>query len=52
MQTGQRLLLLATDPGSRRDIPLFARQCGHRLEHFEERGGLLRYRLLKGVRQA
>ena len=31
MQSGQRLLVIATDPGSQSDFPAFAAQTGHRL---------------------
>lgn len=47
MRFGQRLLLLAADPGSRRDIPLFAAQCGYLLERIDEPEGYFAYTLLK-----
>ncbi len=31
MQSGERVRVIATDPGSRSDFPAFAAQTGHRL---------------------
>ena len=39
LASGQRLKILATDPGSLDDFPVFARQTGSALEFSEERGG-------------
>ena len=44
LEPGQRLLVIATDPSSRKDIPAFAELAGYRLLLNEERGdGLLRF---------
>ncbi len=37
MQPGQRLRLIATDPGVKNDIPAWCRINGHRVESIEER---------------
>jgi tRNA 2-thiouridine synthesizing protein A len=42
LTVGQTLCLLATDPGSRRDFEIFARQSGHELLHTKEQGGEFR----------
>lgn len=47
MQVGEDLLLLATDPGSRRDLRAFAEQSGHQLLESSEQDGEYRYRLRK-----
>jgi tRNA 2-thiouridine synthesizing protein A len=39
LQGGQTLRLLATDPGSRRDFEIFARQSGHEILLAEEADG-------------
>jgi tRNA 2-thiouridine synthesizing protein A len=47
LTVGQTLCLLATDPGSRRDFEIFARQSGHELLHTKEQGGEFRCTLRK-----
>ena len=47
MDAGQLLCLLSTDPASRRDIPIFAEQCGHRLEEIGQNSAEIRYLLRK-----
>ncbi len=39
LDSGQRLKILATDPGSLDDFPVFARQTGSALEFSGERAG-------------
>lgn len=39
MQSGQVLRIVATDPGSVKDFPAFARQTGNELLSSEEGGG-------------
>ena len=46
---GQVLEVLATDAGSFRDFPLFARQGKHELLLAEERDGVFRYQIRKHV---
>ncbi|MDP5054717.1 MAG: sulfurtransferase TusA [Congregibacter sp.] len=50
---GDRLLVLATDPTTLRDIPQFCRFLGHELEHSEEhnqeQGDEFRFILIKGA---
>lgn len=43
MQSGEVLRLLSTDPASRKEIPAFCEQTGHRLlrEEMEEEGKLV-----------
>ncbi len=49
MQTGERLLVLATDPSTTRDIPKFCQFLGHELVLADEpEPGQYRYELLKG----
>lgn len=48
MLPGQRVRLLTTDIGSRRDIPIFAAMCGHALEEIDESDGVVSYLLSKG----
>lgn len=45
--SGAVLLILATDPGSQRDLRSFARLAGHSLLHEEVEGGEYRYWLRK-----
>ena len=40
MEAGQRLRVIATDPGSMRDFEVFARQSGHLLLASEEIDGV------------
>lgn len=49
LSTGQRLLVLATDPTTQRDIPQFCRFLGHELELSEEQDDEFRYTLVKGA---
>ena len=43
MQSGQLLLVVATDEGSWRDIPAYLGQSSHELVHSEEGGGEFRF---------
>ena len=47
MASRQRLLVLATDPGSVRDFEVFSAQSGHRLLESAREGGGYRYLLEK-----
>lgn len=47
MQAGDTLLLTATDPSTRRDVPKFCLFLGHDLVAQDEQGGLYRYLLRK-----
>lgn len=47
LQSGQRLLVLATDPGSVRDFEVFSAQSGHRLLESARAGDAYRYLLQK-----
>ena len=47
-QHGDLLELLATDPGSRSDVPSWAKLSGNELVEAEERDGLYRYVIRKG----
>ena len=47
MQSRQRLLVLATDPGSVRDFEVFSAQSGHRLLQSGEQNGAYSYLLEK-----
>jgi tRNA 2-thiouridine synthesizing protein A len=47
MASGERLQVLATDPGSQRDFRVFAEQSGHRLLQSEVRDGEFFYELEK-----
>ncbi len=47
MRSGQVLRVIATDPGSARDFPVFARQTGHELLETREEGGKFYYLLRK-----
>ena len=48
LATGQVMALEATDPGSCRDIPSWARDMGHELVASSESGGVYRYVIRKG----
>ncbi len=48
LQTGENLLLLATDPGSVRDMQAYANLSPHTLIHFEAVDGVYQYILQKG----
>lgn len=45
MDSGQVLRVLATDPGSQKDFPAFARQTGNELVGQKEEGGVFIYDL-------
>jgi tRNA 2-thiouridine synthesizing protein A len=47
LQSGDVLKILATDPGSQRDLRSFARLAGHSLLHEEVENGEFRYWLRK-----
>jgi tRNA 2-thiouridine synthesizing protein A len=47
LNAGQTLRLLATDPGSRRDFEIFARQSGNALLHADEADGEFSFVLRK-----
>lgn len=47
MRSGQRLRLLATDPGSVRDFEVFSAQSGHQLLESSQEGGSYCYLLEK-----
>lgn len=49
LSPGQRLLVLATDPTTQRDIPQFCRFLGHALQLSEEQDDEFRYVLIKGA---
>lgn len=46
--TGQRILLLATDPMARIDVPFFLSALPHRLIGTQEADGVLRFLIEKG----
>lgn len=48
LESGQVLLVEATDGGSRSDIPSWARDTGHELLGTADEGGVLRYWIRKG----
>ncbi len=43
IQPGQVILLLATDPGSKTDIPAWEKQTGHRILATEEEDGVYKF---------
>ncbi len=47
LPAGSALVVLATDPMARIDIPLYCRQCGHSCEVTETKAGL-RFTVVKG----
>lgn len=47
MQSGQRVRVIATDPGSQSDFPAFAAQTGHRLLEASVNGGKYIYLIEK-----
>lgn len=47
MQSGEQLLVLATDQGSWRDFEVFSEQSGHALLEREETAGVYRYLIQK-----
>ena len=48
MEKGQVLQVIASDPGSRRDIPAWARRTGHELLEVKESGDKFIFLLRKG----
>ncbi|MBI2858501.1 MAG: sulfurtransferase TusA family protein [Chloroflexi bacterium] len=48
MRAGQVIELVADDPGTRRDIPAWARVTGNELVGADESDGRLRYLIRKG----
>ncbi len=48
MEAGQVLHIIATDPGSVRDFPVFARQTGNELLEVREEGDKFHYLMKKG----
>lgn len=48
LESGQVLLVEATDPGSRSDIPSWARHTGHELLETTDDDGVFRYVVRKG----
>lgn len=52
MKTGERLLVLATDPSTDRDFRNFCRFMGHTLELAEDACGEHKYVIRKGSREA
>jgi tRNA 2-thiouridine synthesizing protein A len=49
LASGDRLLVLATDPTTQHDIPQFCRFLGHELAQSEERDDEFRFILIKGT---
>lgn len=47
IQPGQVILLLATDPGSKTDIPAWERQTGNRILATEEEDGVYKFWIQK-----
>ncbi len=47
MNSGETVHIIATDAGSARDIPVFAKQLGHALEHSAEAQGAFHFVLRK-----
>lgn len=48
MQPSEQVVVLATDPMAKIDIPLYCRQHGHEQE-LDEQDGVLRFLVTKGV---
>jgi len=48
MSSGQRLQLIATDPGANKDIPAFCKMTGNPLVHNTEADGKLYFTIEKG----
>ncbi len=48
LEPGQVLHIIATDPGSARDFPVFARQTGNELLEAREEDGKFHYLMRKG----
>lgn len=49
LSRGERLLVLATDPSTQRDVPQFCRFLGHELVACEEHDDEFRFILIKGA---
>ena len=47
MKVGQILEMLATDPGSKRDMLAWSKRNGHELVRLEEESGVLKFYILK-----
>ena len=47
LETGNRLKVIATDPGSERDFQVFAEQSGHQLLDYDAKDGVYTYLLEK-----
>jgi tRNA 2-thiouridine synthesizing protein A len=47
MQSGQKIKVLATDPGSERDFQVFAEQSGNKLLEMQQLDGQFHYTLQK-----
>jgi tRNA 2-thiouridine synthesizing protein A len=47
LDSGKRLKVIATDPGSERDFQVFAEQSGNVLVEYNEQGGIYTYLLEK-----
>jgi len=52
MQPGQMLKMIATDPGSVKDIEAWSRKTGHLLLEYEQMGGKYVFYLQKAHRDA
>ncbi len=50
MEVGERLRVVATDPGSMKDFTVFAKQAGHDLLEAYEDQGIFNYLLVKHPR--
>ncbi len=49
LQSGQRLQLIATDPGANKDIPAFCKMSGNELIELEQRDDKFYFILEKGA---
>jgi len=48
MSSGQRLHLIVTDPGAKKDIPAFCKMTGHQLIDTHDQEGKIHFFLEKG----
>jgi len=48
MKSGQVLLAIGTDPGTKNDLPGMCKKEGHELIGIEEEGGVFKYYIRKG----
>jgi tRNA 2-thiouridine synthesizing protein A len=48
MKSGQILLTLGTDPGTKNDIPGMCKKEGHELIGIDEEGGIIKFYIKKG----